>query len=38
VNRGDGMKFPKWFRYYFRYVLPILLLAIFVSGMVTYFQ
>lgn len=38
VNRGKGTKFPHWFAYYFRYVLPILFAAIFISGMVTYFQ
>ncbi len=38
VNRGKGTKFPRWFAYYFRYVLPVLFAAIFISGMVMYFQ
>ncbi len=37
VNKGNGLKFPKWFLPYFRYVLPILILIIFVTGMISYF-
>lgn len=38
INRGKGLKFPRWFGVYFRYVLPLLILVIFISGMISYFQ
>ena len=31
-NTGKGVKFPKFFRYYFNYVLPVLIVAVFVKG------
>ena len=34
VNTGKGMKLAKFFRPYFRYVLPILILVIFVQGLI----
>ncbi len=34
VNTGEGMKMPRWFKPYFQYVLPILILAIFISGLI----
>ena len=33
-NKGNGIKFPKWFKYYFKFVLPILILIIFVTGLI----
>ena len=31
-NTGKGMKMPRGFRHYFRFVLPVLILVIFISG------
>lgn len=33
VNTGKGMKIPLWFKPYFQYVLPLLILIIAVSGL-----
>lgn len=32
ANTGKGMKMPKWARFYLTYILPIIVLAIFVIG------
>jgi NSS family neurotransmitter:Na+ symporter len=32
ANTGDGVKFPAWARFYVTYVLPIIVLFIFVQG------
>ncbi len=32
VDTGEGMKFPKWLRFYVTYILPIIVLYIFVRG------
>ncbi len=32
ANTGNGMKMPHWFKYYFRYLLPFLIVIIFVFG------
>lgn len=32
ADAGEGMRFPRWAYKYLRYVLPVLLLAIFVAG------
>ncbi len=37
VNSGKGMKFPKWIRGYVTYVLPIIVLFLFVQGYVSKF-
>ena len=37
-NTGKGMKMPRAFRHYFRYVLPVLILVIFVSGLWSFFK
>lgn len=37
VNKGKGAKFPRWFLTYFRYILPLFILVIFVTGMISYF-
>ena len=33
ANKGKGLKIPRWFKNYFRFVLPILILIIFVNGL-----
>lgn len=38
INKGDGMKIPRWMGWYFKYGLPVLIAIIFVSGMISYFQ
>lgn len=37
VNAGQGMKFPRWIRFYVTFVLPIIVLFIFVQGYVSKF-
>lgn len=37
ANAGDGLKFPKWVYGYVKYVLPLIVLAIFVLGYYTKF-
>ena len=37
-NTGKGMKMPKWLRHYMRYVLPLLILVILVTGIVAIFK
>ncbi len=32
ANEGEGMKFPKWIRVYVTYILPMIVLFIFVQG------
>ena len=34
VNKGDGMKLPAWFKPYFQFVLPVLILAILIQGLI----
>lgn len=34
VDEGEGMRFPRWARGYVRFVLPVLILAVFVMGYV----
>ena len=36
ANTGKGMKLPHWLKYYFRFVLPILILVIFVYGIINF--
>lgn len=38
ANAGKGLKVKPWMRGYMTYVLPFLFLAIFIIGLVTYFQ
>ena len=38
ANSGKGIKLPRWMRHYFRFVLPILILVILVSGLINAFQ
>ena len=37
VNAGKGMKFPKWMRIYVTYILPILVIFMFVQGYISKF-
>ncbi len=37
VNVGEGMKFPRWIRFYVTYILPLIVLFIFVQGYVSKF-
>ncbi len=38
ANTGKGMKMPHWFKYYFRFVLPVLIVVILVAGLVSFFK
>ncbi len=33
ANKGTGMKFPRWFKPYFQWVIPILIVVILVQGL-----
>ncbi|MFW5646940.1 MAG: sodium-dependent transporter, partial [Acetivibrio ethanolgignens] len=33
ANAGDGLKVPKWSRFYLTWILPVLILVIFISGL-----
>lgn len=37
ANKGDGIKFPKWCKFYLSYILPILILIIFIQGYISKF-
>ena len=37
ANEGKGMKFPSWMRPYVTYVLPVIVVIIFVAGMISFF-
>ena len=37
ANTGDGLKFPKWTRVYVSYILPLIVLFIFVQGYISIF-
>ena len=37
TNTGNGMKLPRWMRHYFRFVLPVLILVILISGLINAF-
>lgn len=34
ANTGKGLKIPTWMKYYFRFVLPVLVLVIFIAGLI----
>lgn len=34
TNTGDGVKMPQWTKWYFRFVLPILIIALVVQGLI----
>ena len=33
-NQGEGIKFPRFFKPYIKYVLPVLVLIVFISGFI----
>ena len=37
VNTGKGLKFPKWIRVYVSYILPLIILFVFVQGYIAKF-
>ena len=37
ANTGKGLKFPKWLRVYVTYILPLIVLFLFVQGYVSKF-
>ena len=37
ANEGVGLKFPRWMQFYVTYILPIIVLIIFVIGIVNFF-
>nr|MCR4933175.1 sodium-dependent transporter [Lachnospiraceae bacterium] len=37
ANLGKGVKFPKWIKPYVTFVLPVIILVIFVMGIISYF-
>lgn len=37
ANAGVGMKFPKWAKFYVSYVLPLIVIVVFISGYVSIF-
>lgn len=37
ANTGNGLKFPKWARIYVSYILPLIVLAIFIQGYIAKF-
>ena len=37
ANEGEGIKFPKWPRFYITYILPLIILFIFVQGYIEKF-
>ena len=38
ANQGKGIKVQRWMKVYMKYVLPLIILAVFVLGMVFYWQ
>ena len=37
ANAGEGLKFPRWARFYVSYILPVIVLVVFVSGYISIF-
>ena len=37
ANTGEGLKMPNWIRGYVTYVLPIIVVVLFVIGVLTFF-
>ncbi|MBR6742438.1 MAG: sodium-dependent transporter, partial [Clostridia bacterium] len=37
ANEGKGLKFPNWLRIYMQFILPVIIIALFVVGIVTKF-
>ena len=37
ANEGKGLKFPKWLKGYVKWVLPLIIIVVFVLGLLSYF-
>lgn len=37
ANTGKGLKFPKWMRFYVTWILPLIIIVVFVLGIISYF-
>ncbi len=37
ANTGKGMKMPQWFKYYFRFIMPVFIIIILIVGLVNFF-
>lgn len=37
INTGDGFKMPKWFRYIYTFVIPLMIVFVFVMGYISIF-
>lgn len=38
ANTGKGMRFPKWSKMYLKYILPCIIIFIFIQGYITFFM
>ena len=38
ADTGEGVKFPKWAKFYVSYILPLIVLFIFVQGYISKFM
>ena len=38
ANEGQGIRFPRWVRFYVTYILPLIVLVIFIQGYVSKFM
>ena len=38
ADTGEGLKFPKWAKFYVSYILPLIVLFIFVQGYISKFR
>ena len=38
ANTGKGLKFPGWIKGYVSYILPLIILVVFVLGLIAYFS
>ena len=38
ADTGEGLKFPKWAKFYVSYILPLIVLFIFVQGYISKFM
>ena len=38
ANTGKGIKTPNWIRGYMTYILPLIILAVFIIGLISYFK
>lgn len=37
ADKGTGLKFPKWLKGYCKYILPLIIIFVFVAGIITFF-